>query len=60
VNISRHQHLVVPRIAANQASTSGAIPRIAAGRASSGAIEEVVDEVICRVIRSRLRRIYDK
>jgi hypothetical protein len=58
MNTCKHRHLVVPMIIASQASSSsGVIPRIAVSRASSGAIEEVVEELICRVIRSRLRMI---
>jgi hypothetical protein len=54
VNTCRHRHLVVPRIAASRTSSSGVVPRIAVGRASSRAIEKVVDEVICWVIRRHL------
>jgi hypothetical protein len=60
VNTCKHQHLVVPWIAANRASSSGVVPRIAADRASFGAIEEVVNEVVYRVIQSQMRRIYDE
>jgi hypothetical protein len=44
-------------IIASQASSSGVVPRIAIGRAPFGAIEKVVEELVCRVIRSWLRRI---
>jgi hypothetical protein len=49
VNTYKHRHLVVPRIAASRAS-SGAVPRITIGRASDRAVEEVVDEVVCRIV----------
>jgi hypothetical protein len=51
VNACKHRHLVVPRITASRVS-SGTVPRITAGRASSRAVEEVVDEIICRIIRA--------
>jgi hypothetical protein len=50
VNTCRHRHLVVLRIVASQASSSGVVPTIATGRASSRAIEEVVDEVVYQVV----------
>jgi hypothetical protein len=50
VNTWKHRHLVEPRITASRASSSGVVLRIIADRASSGAIEEVVDEVVSRVI----------
>jgi hypothetical protein len=53
VNTCKHRHLVVPRITTSQASSRD-VPRIAADRASSGAVEEVVDEVIYRIVRSHL------
>jgi hypothetical protein len=53
LNTCKYQHLVVPRIVASRASSSRVVPWIAVGRASYGAIEEVVEELICWVIRSQ-------
>jgi hypothetical protein len=50
VDIWKHRHLVVPRIAASRASSSRVVPRIITDRASSGVIEDVVDEVVCWVV----------
>jgi hypothetical protein len=41
-------------ITVSRASSSGVVQMIAADRASSGAIEEVVDKVVYHIIRNRL------
>jgi hypothetical protein len=50
VNTCKHQHLIVPKIAASRVSSYGVLPRIIIDRASSGAIEDVVEELVCQVV----------